>query len=72
MPDARESTRPRSWQEMYVQVANQLKRQTGDDVAAWNARIKAEAPLGGEAELKAWLNAQGVTGYPAMLLGYDR
>src|SRR5690242_17510275 len=67
----RESARPRSWQEMYVQIAEQLQRQTGADVAAWNDRIKAEAPLGGEAELKAWLNGRGVTGYPAMLLGFE-
>jgi hypothetical protein len=56
---------------MYVQIAEPLQRQTGDDVATWNARIKAEAPLGGEAELKAWLNGKGVTGYPAMLLGFE-
>jgi hypothetical protein len=67
----RESRRPRSWQEMFVQIAEQLQRTTGDDVATWNERIKAEAPLGGEAELKSWLNAKGVTGYPAMLLGFE-
>ena len=71
MTDVRQSTRPRSWQEMAVRVANQLQRQTGDDVATWNARIRAAAPMGGEAELRAWLAERGVTGYPAMYLVYE-
>src|SRR4051794_27496893 len=66
----RESTRARSWQEMYVQIAEQLKRQTGDDIATWNARIQLQGPAG-EPDLTAWLTSMGVTGYPAMLLRYE-
>jgi Domain of unknown function (DUF5655) len=67
----RESARPRSWKEMYLQIADQLKRQTGADVATWNDRIKEEAPLGDAAALKDWLRERGVSGYPAMLLGFE-
>ena len=40
--DGRVSQRARSWQEMYVQIAEQLERQTGADVATWNARIRGQ------------------------------
>ncbi|HET7028160.1 MAG TPA: DUF5655 domain-containing protein [Candidatus Limnocylindrales bacterium] len=68
--EGRESTRARSWQEMYVQIAEQLQRQTGADVASWNARIRERAPSN-EAELRAWLGEQGVKGYPAMMLVFE-
>jgi Domain of unknown function (DUF5655) len=55
---------------MYVQIADQLERQTGADVATWNARIRDRAPAG-ESALKAWLAEHGVTGYPAMMLGFE-
>lgn len=55
---------------MYERIAAQVKRDTGNDVAAWNERIKERGPSGA-ADLKAWLNAQGVDGYPAMLLGFE-
>ena len=65
-----ETKRPRSWREMYEQIEAQIRRETGADIAAWNARIR-ERGVHGAADLKAWLNEQGVTGYPAMLLGYE-
>ncbi len=65
-----ESKRPRSWREMYDQIAAQIERETGTDVAGWNARVRAWRPTDA-AGLKAWLNDQSVTGYPAMLLGYE-
>jgi hypothetical protein len=68
--EGRESTRARSWQEMYVQIAHRLERQTGADVATWNARIAVHA-FANDAALKAWLAEQGVTGYPAMMLGFE-
>lgn len=55
---------------MYVQIAEQLQRQTGADVASWNARIRERAPSN-EAELRAWLGEQGVKGYPAMMLVFE-
>ena len=65
-----ESKTPRSWREMYERITAQLQRETGADVAAWNMRIR-ERGASNAADLKAWLNEQGVTGYPAMLLGYE-
>ena len=62
----------RSWQEMNARIREQLQRQTGEDVASWNARIAAEPSLADEAALRAWLVERGVTGYPAMLLVFER
>ena len=61
----------RSWQEMYAQVQAQLERQTGETLAHWNAKIKAEAAPTDEPQLRAWLAERGVTGYPAMLLVFE-
>jgi hypothetical protein len=61
----------RSWQEMSAQVQAQLERQTGETVAEWNAKIKAEANAKDEPQLRAWLAERGVTGYPAMYLVYE-
>ena len=61
----------RSWQEMYAQVQAQLERQTGENLAAWNAKIKAESAPTDEPQLRAWLAERGVTGYPAMLLVFE-
>jgi hypothetical protein len=56
---------------MYESIAQQLVRQTGDDVGAWNEKVRA-AHVDDERSLRAWLAKQGVTGYPAMLLGFER
>lgn len=61
---------PRSWREMYERIAVQIQRETGADVAQWNERIRQWGPSN-PANLKAWLNEQGVSGYPAMLLGFE-
>ena len=55
---------------MYERIARQIERETGADIAAWNGRIKEWGPRDA-ADLRAWLNDQGVTGYPAMLLRYE-
>jgi hypothetical protein len=68
--EGRESTRARSWQEMYVRIAAQLERQTGADVATWNGRIREQAPSD-ELELRAWLAEQGVKGYRALMLVFE-
>jgi len=65
-----ETKAPRSWREMYERIAAQIQRETGADIAAWNGRI-TERGASNSADLKAWLNEQGVTGYPAMLLGFE-
>jgi len=47
---------------MRAQGARLLLERTGQNEAAWNARIARES-FAGPAELDAWLLAQGVTGY---------
>jgi hypothetical protein len=61
----------RSWQEMYAREQERLERQTGESLAQWNAKIRAESSLRDEAQLRAWLAERGVTGYPAMLLVFE-
>ena len=52
---------------MRLQIAGNLERRTGVGVDDWNARIAERQPAD-EPELRAWLTAEGVTGYPQMLL----
>lgn len=59
------------WRQFRDENAARLRRQTGQDVSAWNARIAAAAPAD-EAALRAWLKSEGVTGYSAMLLRMER
>ena len=62
---------PKSWQEMRDWCARLLQSRTGQDVAAWTERITA-AGLRDEQSLRAWLAAEGVTGYPQALLVWER
>lgn len=55
---------------MKTRIQEMLVERTGDDVTAWNQRIAERKPSSGD-ELKSWLAEQGVTGYPAMLLGME-
>jgi Domain of unknown function (DUF5655) len=61
----------RTWAEMRDSIEARLRRQTDHDVAWWNARIAA-AGLADESALRAWLTAEGVTGYQQMLLVMER
>ena len=61
----------KSWQEMRDWCARLLQSRTGQDVAAWTERITA-AGLRDEQSLRAWLAAEGVTGYPQALLVWER
>src|SRR5262245_23691874 len=61
----------RDWQGMQAMSAHLLKERTGADVAAWNERVKAEG-FADEPSLRAWLAAQGVTGYTQSLLVMER
>lgn len=51
--------------------ARLLRERTGEDVEAWNQRIRREG-LADEAALRAWLAEQGVTGYAQSLLVMER
>ena len=59
-----------SWRTFRDESAARLLRQTGRDVAEWSARIAAAAPAD-ETALRAWLTANGVTGYSAQLLRWE-
>jgi hypothetical protein len=61
----------RDWQGMKTMSARLLKERTGEDVDTWNQRIKIER-FHDEQELRAWLTAQGVTGYAQSLLVMER
>ncbi len=65
------SGQTRDWGTFREGIASQLLKQTGQDVAAWNARV-LEQDLPDENALRAWLGTQGVTGYPQMLLVMER
>src|SRR5215472_297672 len=61
----------KSWREIREWSAGLLVSATGEDVAAWNQRV-ADAGLGDEAALRAWLADRGVTGYAQALLVWER
>lgn len=56
---------------MWDMYARLLQEQTGEDVAAWNARVRQEN-FKDEQELRRWLSAKGVTGYAQQLLVMER
>ena len=59
-----------TWQKMRQQIQGQLERGTGEGVDAWNRKIAQVAPAD-EPALREWLEAQGVGGYPQMLLVWE-
>jgi len=61
----------RDWSTMQEMSARLLKERTGEDVKAWNERIKAQG-FKDEKQLRSWLGKQGVTGYAASLLVMER
>ena len=48
-----------------------LTERTGTDVQEWNRRGR-DTGIADERELRSWLAGQGITGYPQMLLVYER
>lgn len=62
----------RTWEEMRSSIAQRLIRQTGHDVAWWNARIEDQGDRNDEASLRSWLSNEDVTGYQQMLLVMER
>ena len=63
--------RTASWKQWRDQVASSLEKKTGKDVAAWNRRVRAQK-LGDEKSLRAWLAEEGIAGYAATLLVWER
>ena len=63
--------RIRDWKGMRDMSARLLKERTGEDVDAWNRRIKKER-FNDEKTLRVWLTKQGVTGYARSLLVMER
>lgn len=61
----------RDWKGMKEMSARLLKERTGEDVETWNLRIRSEH-FTEEGNLRAWLTARGVTGYPQTLLVMER
>ena len=61
----------RDWHGMKDLSARLLWERTGQDVDAWNQRIASEG-FTNEQHLRAWLTAQGVTGYAQSLLVMER
>lgn len=63
-------TETRNWSDMQAMSARLLHERTGQDVAAWNKRIRAQKPTD-EKALRAWLKEQGVTGYAQTMLVHE-
>lgn len=61
----------RDWKGMKDMSARLLKERTGEDVETWNQRIRLE-DFKEEQDLRAWLTARAVTGYPQTLLVMER
>lgn len=62
---------PLDWRGMRARSEDLLRRQTGEGVETWNARVEEAAP-DGEPGLRAWLAERGVTGYAQALLVWER
>lgn len=60
-----------AWAQMREWSAGLLSRKTGRTVDEWNGRVAATG-IATEADLRAWLKDQGVTGYAQMLLVMER
>lgn len=61
----------RDWQRNRTMWVKVLEQRTGDGVDTWNRRIAKER-LDDEAQLRAWLTTQGVTGHGQTLLVMER
>jgi hypothetical protein len=52
--------------------ASLLERRTGAGVEEWNRRVRGSGADHDEKSLRAWLEGQGVSGYPQHLLVFER
>jgi hypothetical protein len=64
-------SQPRTWQEMRERIEQILVRRTGDGVEVWSGRVRELGDVD-EARVREWLTAEGVLGYPQMLLVMER
>ena len=63
--------RTRDWKGTQELSARLLAERTGESVETWNERVKGHG-FTDEQQLRAWLSAQGVTGYAQSLLVMER
>jgi Domain of unknown function (DUF5655) len=61
----------KGWGTMIDQAARLLRERTGASMKEWNERVR-ETGISDEHELRSWLEKQGVTGYPQMMLINER
>lgn len=61
----------RDWQSMKELSARLLQERTGQDVASWKKRVRAQH-FKDEPALRAWLTAQGVSGYAQSILIWEQ
>ena len=61
----------RDWEHHRQMAIRLLEKRTGEGLSVWNARVAKARPKDKDA-LRAWLKAQGVDGYAAMLLVMER
>lgn len=72
-PSSKTATTPmvRSWESMREWMTKLLIKRTGAGVEEWKKRIERQKPTD-EPALRAWLEAEGVTGYSQRLLVWER
>lgn len=56
---------------MRERIEKSLDRRTGEGLAPWMSRVGALGDID-QQRLRTWLNEQGVTGYPQMLIVWER
>jgi hypothetical protein len=61
----------KDWRAMNRWIEEILERRTGQTLEAWNSRVR-DTGIEDPAELRVWLQAEGVTGYPLSLLVRER
>ena len=49
-----------------------LERRTGAGIEEWNRRVRTSGADTSDAALRGWLQEQGVSGYPQLLLVFER
>lgn len=64
-------TEIRDWKHARAKWVGVLEKRTGVSLAAWNARVKKEAPST-RSGVTAWLSEQGVEGYGRTILLMER
>lgn len=59
------------WSTSVEWIERLLTERTGSGVKEWNQRVR-DTGIADEQKLRSWLAGQGITGYPQMLLVYER